>query len=83
LYVDGTILSADWRDWKKQWKLQEIGVTAKIQTQHLLNTSLECYSYVNPGLLLKQCMRMWARVEAARLRWTTLSSGMWHCVVSV
>jgi hypothetical protein len=53
-HVDGTILAFDWWDLRKPRKLREVGITVEIPTQHLLNTSLERYSYVNPSLLLKR-----------------------------
>jgi hypothetical protein len=53
-HVDGTILAFDWRDLRTPRKLWEVGITVEIPTQHLLNTSPQCYSYVNPSPLLKQ-----------------------------
>jgi hypothetical protein len=73
-----TILVFVWRDWGKPWRLSVriAGVPAKIQTEHLPNTSLEHYHYTNKlDLWVSQHCFIKCRSQAVSCRWwwTTLS----------
>jgi hypothetical protein len=64
----GNILAFTSRDSAKLWKpVMVVSVPAEIQTQHFLNTSLECYSYINPSVGLYG----WGSFSF-NLRWTPM-----------